>query len=572
MQLYVHLTGFYKKLKTILVHHVAVLFGLRSISWCGHLIHIADPLNHLLDFGIDPVVIPCPQDLLFHDVIDILEPGFSVHCLVVSEGISADDDVLMTAHHLYVGIVFIASSVIGSRPYFTITLKDYLWYRIAHLRNSWHGQLSINLKFTGSLSIACGHHIYVLPVYAFISDYPTVICLFYHHMWIAGFLIVGATAHASIFIVSFIGWSGVLFIVQVGSVGVGSVGVGSVGVGSVGIQGWSGSGVAISRSIWSFIGKVLIQRDVIIGHLIWVSIILGLHSLGLYIHNDSLQALARYEDIFDDNSIQLKPLFALLEIRNRLDIKIYVVDKKVIKITQELGTADFIVTHIHAFTIHVTLLILSKGILYARNSRLVSDKFQLGFRYPCDGPGRGGTCQISSWDHIFLGIFWMYNAVSVVLFHYYWKMQSDVWCILVEVTGLSKTLAKYFISQEVLHISGGDFSVNSGCINGWLRSFLWSQSGQVIQSYSSSISGYGFIFILCHFIWAFSLMFLYSGRGYWQELIESILWAHHKFKIIPYIQPRALSITQGRAVGLIHYILGGVGCSWSFFISRMVMQ
>ena len=46
-------------------------------------------------------------------------------------------------------------------------------------------------------------------------------------------------------------------------------------------------------------------------------------------------------------------------------------------------------------------------------------------------------------------------------------------------------------------------------------------------------------------------MFLYSGRGYWQELIESILWAHHKFKIIPYIQPRALSISQGRAVGFI---------------------
>ena len=46
--------------------------------------------------------------------------------------------------------------------------------------------------------------------------------------------------------------------------------------------------------------------------------------------------------------------------------------------------------------------ILSKGILYARNSRLVSDKFQLGFRYPCDGPGIGGTCQISP-KSLFLG-------------------------------------------------------------------------------------------------------------------------------------------------------------------------
>jgi hypothetical protein len=32
-----------------------------------------------------------------------------------------------------------------------------------------------------------------------------------------------------------------------------------------------------------------------------------------------------------------------------------------------------------------------------------SDKANLGFRFPCDGPGRGGTCQSSSWDHVFLG-------------------------------------------------------------------------------------------------------------------------------------------------------------------------
>jgi photosystem I P700 chlorophyll a apoprotein A1 len=140
-------------------------------------------------------------------------------------------------------------------------------------------------------------------------------------------------------------------------------------------------------------------------------------------------------------------------------------------------------------------------------------------------------------------------------------MQSDVWGI----------YNINFLNQKIMHISGGDFSVNSTTINGWLRNFLWSQPAQVIQSYPTSISGYSIIFISAHFIWAFSLMFLYSGRGYWQELIESILWAHHKLKIIPHIQPRALSITQGRAVGFIHYTLGGVGCTWAFFISRMVV-
>ena len=80
----------------------------------------------------------------------------------------------------------------------------------------------------------------------------------------------------------------------------------------------------------------------------------------------------------------------------------------------------------------------------------------------------------------------------------------------------------------------------------------------------------GVIFLGAHFIWAFSLMFLFSGRGYWQELIESIVWAHNKLNVAPAIQPRALSITQGRAVGLAHYLIGGIGTTWAFFLARII--
>jgi photosystem I P700 chlorophyll a apoprotein A1 len=205
------------------------------------------------------------------------------------------------------------------------------------------------------------------------------------------------------------------------------------------------------------------------------------------------------------------------------------------------------------------LLVLLKGVLYGRSSRLVSDKLELGWRYPCDGPGRGGTCQISPYDHLYLAIFWAYNSLSVVLFHYSWKMQSDVWGTLSSVP-----------NPLINRLSGGDFSINSGTINGWLRNFLWSQAAQVIQSYGTSISAYGLIFLFAHFIWAFALMFLFSGRGYWQELIESIVWAHNKLNFAPTIQPRALSITQGRAVGLAHYLLGGIGTTWSFFLARAI--
>jgi photosystem I P700 chlorophyll a apoprotein A1 len=65
-------------------------------------------------------------------------------------------------------------------------------------------------------------------------------------------------------------------------------------------------------------------------------------------------------------------------------------------------------------------------------------------------------------------------------------------------------------------------------------------------------------------------MFLFSGRGYWQELIESIVWAHNKLKVAPAIQPRALSITQGRAVGVAHYLLGGIATTWAFFEARII--
>lgn len=194
--------------------------------------------------------------------------------------------------------------------------------------------------------------------------------------------------------------------------------------------------------------------------------------------------------------------------------------------------------------------------LFARNSRLIADKSNLGYRFPCDGPGRGGTCQVSSWDHVFLGLFWMYNSISIVIFHFSWKQQSEIWGI--------------GTPSGVQHITNGNFDQAALTIDGWLRDFLWSQSSQVIQSYGGGGGCYGLVFLGAHFIWAFSLMFLFSGRGYWQELIEGLVWAHGILRIAPSITPRALSITQGRAVGVSHYLLGGIVTTWSFFIARSI--
>ena len=416
-------------------------------------------------------------------------------------------------HHLMVGISLILVRLC-TQIYVRMNASNHTIDLIHSTPIRWHVELAVNLTLVATISIILGHHVYTMPVYPFMSSsYTTMTCIFSHHIWIDGLLIVGSAAHGSIHLIR-------------------------------------------HESLYITANQVLYSHsDILLGHLIWVTIALGLHSFGLYIHNDAQESLRRQEDLFGDNAIQLKPI---LYSQLYPDTDIEMLDSHLISMTQELGTSDFMIHHIHAFTIHVCILITLKGILYSRSSRQVSDKLELGFRFPCDGPGRGGTCQISPYDHIYLTVFWMYNSLDLVLFHYFWKMQSDVWG--------SVNYAKASIS----HISSGDFSNHATTINGWLRNFLWAESSQVVQSYSTSLSGYSLIFIGSHLIWAFSLMFLFSGRGYWQELIESIVWAHHKLKIVSHIQPRALSISQGRTLGLTHYMLGGIFTTWSFFHTRIL--
>ena len=288
--------SFSKKFKSLSYHHLSLLFGLSSISWSAHQIHISLPLNRLLDSGIssNPALIPSPQHLLLRGFIEIILPGFSIGPLVnfsklcfYAKGVSMFNNTTaqlfnsstrsvflaqVTAHHLYSSIVFIPSSVIGfpqADRRCVRSNRGSLHSFIAHIASSWHAQLSMNLAIAAFLSTLFAGYA-TEPIYPYCaSDYPTVLCLFYHHMWIGGFIMVGASAHASIFI------------------------------------------IADRIKTNSFILlNVLNHRDVIIGHLLWVSIALGFHSFSLYIHNDTFQALGRSEDIFDDNSIQLYPVFA----------------------------------------------------------------------------------------------------------------------------------------------------------------------------------------------------------------------------------------------------------------------
>ena len=556
----------FQNVESMLNHHVAGILGLGCLSWAGHLIHVSLPVNKLLDAGVAIKDIPLPHEFfdaskmaeLYPSFANGVTPFFTLNWgaysdfLTFNGGLNPQTGSLwltdIAHHHLAVAVLFI----IGGHVYRTNWnighgMKELLdahqgpltgeghkgLYEI--LTTSWHAQLAVNLALLGSLSIIIAQHMYAMPPYPYLAtDYATQLSLFTHHMWIGGFLIVGAGAHGAIFMIR---------------------------------------DYNPAQNVDNLLDRVIRHRDAIISHLNWVCMFLGFHSFGLYVHNDTMRALGRPQDMFSDSAIQLQPIFAqwLQNIHtlapsgtapHALATASYAFGGDTIAIADKvammpitLGTADFMIHHVHAFTIHVTVLILLKGVLYARSSRLIPDKNELGFRFACDGPGRGGTCQVSGWDHVFLGLFWMYNSISVVIFHFSWKMQSDVW----------GTVSS---SGDVTHTTLGNFAQSAITINGWLRDFLWAQSVNVINSYGSELSAYGIMFLAGHFVFAFSLMFLFSGRGYWQELIESIVWAHNKLNVAPSIQPRALSIIQGRAVGVTHYLLGGIVTTWAFFLAR----
>ena len=68
----------FQNVESMMNHHLAGLLGLGSLSWSGHQIHIALPVNTLLDAGVDPKEIPLPHEFMLNrDLMAELYPSFS---------------------------------------------------------------------------------------------------------------------------------------------------------------------------------------------------------------------------------------------------------------------------------------------------------------------------------------------------------------------------------------------------------------------------------------------------------------------------------------------------------------
>ena len=267
----------FQNAESMLNHHLSGLLGLGCLSWAGHQIHISLPINKLLDAGVAPQEIPLPHEFLVNrDLMAQLYPSFSKGLIPfftlnwseysdfltfkgglnpVTGGLWLSDT---AHHHLALAVLFIvAGHMYRTNWGIGHSMKEILeahkgpftgeghkgLYEI--LTTSWHAQLAINLAMLGSVSIIVAHHMYAMPPYPYIAtDYPTQLSIFTHHMWIGGFCVTGAAAHAGIFMVR---------------------------------------DYNPAQNYNNLLDRVIRHRDAIISHLNWICIFLGFHSFGLLI-------------------------------------------------------------------------------------------------------------------------------------------------------------------------------------------------------------------------------------------------------------------------------------------------
>ena len=375
------------------------------------------------------------------------------------------------------------------------------------------------LRILSGLDSLLGSRIPVLPYLSL--DSPTVVAVFLHHQWISGLLFLGAWAHLGIFFAR-----------------------------------------SVPEAAWisdSFCFRFSAHKSAIISHLSWVCLWLGFHTLGLYAHNDAVLCLGQ-----DSKQVCLEPVLAgfssagscnsggsstitrnpegCLWLVVGLELRSTGVKTAGFGTFSLAGPADLLLAHALGLGLHTTSLIVLKGALNAPGTKLMPDKVAHGFAFPCDGPGRGGTCDISAWDSIYLAAFWMLNTVAWSEFTFH---------------------AKHLGTWNGSYIQ---FDLSSSSLNGWFRDYLWFKSAGLIRGYETTCSFdlavLAWAFLLGHLIWATGFMYLISWRGYWEELIDSLIIMQDTSPILPdlwassVVTPVGVSILQARFTGLVHFSAG----------------
>jgi photosystem I P700 chlorophyll a apoprotein A2 len=456
--------SWFKNNESRLNHHLSGLLGVSSLAWTGHLVHVALPVSRGVHVGWDNFLTTPPHPAG-------LTPFFTGNWTVYAENPDSASHVYGTAegagtailtflggfhpqtqalwlsdiahHQLAIAVVFIVAGHMYHNMKEILDAHRPPGGRLGAghvglfetITNSLHMQLGLALACLGVATSLTAQHIYALTPYAFLSkDFTTEAALYTHHQYIAGFLMVGAFAHGAIFFVR-------------------------------------DYDPELNKN--NVLARMLEHKEAIISHLSWVSLFLGFHTLGLYIHNDTVVAFGQpekqilFEPVFAEY-IQAASGKAVYQFNVLLSSStspatvagnqvwlpgwLEAINNNQNSLFLNIGPGDFLVHHAIALGLHVTALILVKGALDARGSKLMPDKKDFGYSFPCDGPGRGGTCDISAWDAFYLAMFWMLNTIGWVTFYWHWKHMT-IW-----------------------GGNPGQFDESSNYIMGWLRDYLWLNS------------------------------------------------------------------------------------------------
>jgi photosystem I P700 chlorophyll a apoprotein A2 len=493
-------------------HTYGAGIGFLSIAWAGHFLHLCGIHSNLDPFQVtNTLSLPV---LLTKRGSRLLKGSLGFH-----GGLKPDTMSLyltdIAHHHLAVGILFVLSAHVYSSLYkgFGHGVRDVLFVNgnsstmISALNKSLHLNLSLACAGLAVITSVVAQHTYSLTPYFYLSyDYVTTVALYCNHQYIASLLMMAALVHACLFLIR------------------------DYTVAKMGQLPLSTQAYAMPEDA---IGRILKTKAQLISHLSWVCLYLGFHTLGSYIHNDTVVA-------FGEPALQIAsiPVFASILQESSSNI-------------MPLGPGDLLAHHAIALGLHVTVLILLKGSTDARGSRLMPDKIHFALSFACDGPTRGGTCDISAWDSAYLAFFWMLNTDAWIMFYFHWRQQC----------------------------AEDGPPASSTYLNGWFRDYLWQNSASLVNGYNAfganDLSVLSWVFLGAHLCWSTGFMFLISWRGYWQELIDIILVMHLKTPVLydlwnggvtakgrvgggpsSIVTPVALSIVQARFGGVVHFSTG----------------
>jgi photosystem I P700 chlorophyll a apoprotein A2 len=385
--------GWFQNNESRLNHHLSGLFGVSSLAWSGHLIHVAIPESRGQHIRWKDLLTTTPHP-------KALEPFFSGHWAAYAENPDKAFHIFGTNegagsailtflggfhpqtqsmwltdiahHHLAIGVIFIlAGHMYRTNWGIGHSMKEILDAHVppsgrlgsGHrglfetITRSLHMQLGLALACVGVATSLTAQHMYALPAYAYLaSSRVTQSALYVHHQYIAGFIMVGAFAHGGIFFVR---------------------------------------DYDPEVNANNVLARMLQHKEAIISHLSWVCLFLGFHTLGIYVHNDTCVAFGTPE-----KQILFEPVFAqfvqaasgktsygfdiflsspnsaasLASDKLWLPGWVAAVNDAKNSVFLNIGPGDFLIHHAIALGLHTTTLILVKGALDARGSKLMPDK------------------------------------------------------------------------------------------------------------------------------------------------------------------------------------------------------